>query len=57
MENERDHESFTDKFSSLDDLVHSNYDRTPEELVFSAKVCAWCIVLGILTLIAAWAIG
>ena len=40
-----------------DELVHSNYDRSPEELVFSAKVCAWCIVLGILTLIVALIVG
>lgn len=39
------------------DLVHSNYDRSAEELVFSAKVCAWCILLGIITLIVAWIIG
>lgn len=39
------------------DLVHSNYDRSPEELIFSAKVCAGCIVLGILTLLVAWVIG
>lgn len=39
------------------ELIHSNYDRTPEELVFSAKVCAICILLGIITLIVALVIG
>lgn len=39
------------------DLVHSNYDRTPEELVFSAKVCAWCALGMIVTLIVAWIAG